>query len=234
MELCSVLSGHVFSSKEPPTSIYKIGGAPITVSNAETEGLITIDNTSRQVKPFNLGIIWNLGRDYFENNQSYAPYMMTEIAKDFVEREYYAICKGLETYAKIVSPAKQKGNLSMDDIWNADIALSHKGANPDIIIMPMKQRTNLQLQNSIIGYWDMKDKSKVRLHYAGSIARMIEVYWARFLVDSALMTDKDEVLIQKTPLEFSFDSMENPTRIVLKEWLVCAPTFDEAVAKITF
>src|SRR5208283_2669405 len=97
------------------------------------------------VTPVQIGGAFNLGEDAIEN-----PYLPNEMARYFVEEEYKAVVTGLNSYAGININAKKKGVLSVDDVWKAFLEHAHRGANPDSIVVSLKQKTQLLIDGKLL------------------------------------------------------------------------------------
>jgi hypothetical protein len=229
-EMCSVLASkrHIFTDEKMPAVFYKYERAPKAVNKAEGEFLETIKYASRNVTPVQIGGVFNLGEGSIENR-----YLPVEMARYFVEEEYKAVIAGLQSYAGINVNVRKKGVLSIDDVWKAFFEHARKGANADSIVVSLKQKTQLLIDGKILPpRFRSSDPNteKIPMYYAGQIGT-INTYWARFIEDFSLVFEREEILIHRTPLEISFDMQETP-KLTIKEWFACAPTFDEAVAKI--
>ena len=229
-EMCSVLADkrHIFTDEKMPAVFYKYERAPRAVKKTEGDFLETINYASRNVTPVQIGGIFNLREDFAEN-----PFLPDEMARYFVEEEYKAVIAGLNSFAGISINARKKGVLSVEDIWKAFLEHARNGANPDSIVVPLKQKTQLLIDGKILPprfRSSDPDNERIPMYYAGQIGT-INTYWARFIEDFSLVFEREEILIHRTPFEISFDTQEKP-KLTLKEWFACAPTFDEAVAKI--
>jgi len=229
-EMCSVLADkrHIFTDEKMPAVFYKYERAPKTVNKAGDEFLETIKYVSRNLMPVQIGGVFNLGEGSIENR-----YLPIEMARYFVEEEYKALVTGLKGYAGINVDARKKGLLSVDDVWKAFFEHARKGANPDSIVVSLKQKTQLLIDGKILPprfRSSDPNSERITMYYAGQIGT-INTYWARFIEDFSLVFEREEILIHRTPFEISFDMQEKP-KLTIKESFACAPTFDEAVAKI--
>ena len=145
--MCSVLADkrHIFTDEKMPAVFYKYERAPRAFNKTDGEFLETSNVASRNVTPVQIGGVFNLAEGSIEN-----PYLPNEMARYFVEEEYKAVVAGLNSYAGININAKKKGVLSVDDIWIAFLEHAHRGANPDSIVVPLKQKTQLLIDGKIV------------------------------------------------------------------------------------
>ena len=229
-EMCSVLADkrHIFTDEKMPAVFYKYERAPRAFNKTGGEFLETISYASRNVTPVQIGGVFNLAEGSIEN-----PFLPDEMARYFVEEEYKTVITGLSSYAGININARKKGVLSVDDIWKAFLEHARKGANPDSIVVPLKQKAQLLIDGKILPprfRSSDPNNERIPMYYAGQIGT-INTYWARFIEDFSLVFEREETLIHRTPFEISLDIQEKP-KLTLKEWFACSPTFDEAVAKI--
>jgi hypothetical protein len=60
----------------------------------------------------------------------------------------------------------------------------------------------------------------------------INVYWANFIKDFALVFNRGEIISASTPLKIRFDNIKYPKQVIGEKLCVSAPMLDQAVVKI--
>jgi hypothetical protein len=233
--MATVLSGYIYKDRDKvPTTLTKLDSPPRAFGLHEGESLssITTNVTHRSVKPKEAGFILDL-KGWSDNPDEYGMDMlMNELGKQLADREYAIIVDGLKSCAGYTVNARQKGQLSKDDIREAQSHTEHYG---DSVIMNHQQEMefwkNGEISEPIRIPESFVPKERRGYYYSGMIGA-VNVYWASFIKDFALVFDRGEMMFASTRLEIEFDNMDNPKQLILHKTCVAAPMFDQAVVKI--
>jgi len=110
---------------------------------------------------------------------------------------------------------KQKGQLSIDDIREAQ---SHAENYADSVIMNHQQKAeflkNGQIFEPIRIPLSFVPEERRGYYYFGMIGA-VNVYWASFIKDFALVFDRGEIIFASTPLEIAFGDINSPKQLIL-------------------
>jgi hypothetical protein len=224
------LSEHVWGDRDKaPTTLLKLDSPPTKSTGGQ---FVTIEATLRNVKPLDAGIAQNLGDWSAHPEDHYMGMLMNQLGKYVADKEYEIIVEGLKNYAGKTIKSKQKGQLSKDDIREAQ---SFTVRYADSVIMNHQQMNEFLINGQIFEPLRIPEsfvpKERRGYYYSGMISA-VNVYWASFVKDFALVFDRGEIIFANTPLKIAFDNMESPKRLILHKMCVAAPMFDQAVVKI--
>jgi hypothetical protein len=207
--------------KEAPTTMLKVE------REYQNQQMVLLKGTLRNVKPLDAGFVQPLG-DWYKNPEGWGMDMfMHELGRDIAEREYAIIVKGMESYAGTTIKAREKGQLSVDDIREAE---SHAKEYADSVIMNLQQMKAFLIKGQI-STLSFLPEEKHGYHYSGMIGGL-NVFWTNSIKDLALVFSRREMNFASTPLEIAFEDMESPKQLILHKMCVAAPIFDQAVVKI--
>jgi len=231
--MATALSEYVHKDlAKAPTSLPKLEGPPRASVLREGEPIITIKATLRSVKPLNAGFIYDL-KDWSANPEGYGMDMlMNQLGKCLADREYEIIVNGMLTCAGSTVAAKQKGQLSKDDIREAQNCAE---SYADSVIISHLQEIEFWKKGQIFEPMRIPlsfvPKERRGYYFTGMIDS-VNVYWASFIKDFALVFSRREMIFTSTPLEVKFDDINNPKQLILLKLCASAPMFDQAVVKI--
>jgi hypothetical protein len=232
--MVSSLSEYIHKDRDKPLTTLPMYDGPPTASTLTQGGTITtVRFTLRSVKPIDAGFTLNL-KDWADNlDQYFMDPLMNQLGKDLADREYWIIVNGMIAYAGNTVNVKQKGQLSKDDIREAQRQVL--GTYADCAIMTPQQEAQFWKNGQMLapdripsGYIP---KERRGYYYTGMIDG-VNVYVASFIKDFALVFGRREMIFASTPLKISFDNMEHPKQLILHKQCTSAPMFDNAVAKI--
>jgi hypothetical protein len=231
--MATALSEYVHKDcDKAPTTLPKLDGPMRASVLHEGEPIVETKMTHRSVKPLDAGFTQDLG-DWSNNPEGYGMEMfMNQLGRHLANREYAIIVDGMKNCAGTIVKSKQRGQLSKDDIREAQ---SHAEDYADSVIMNHQQETEF-LKNGeifepirILESWVPRER---RGYYYSGMIGAVNVYWASFIKDFALVFDRGEMIFASMPLTMRFDNMDHPKQLILEKLCVSAPMFDQAVVKL--
>jgi len=220
--MVTALCEHIHKDcKEAPTTLLKVE------REYKNHQIVLVKGTLRNVKPLDAGFVQSLG-DWHRNPEGWGMDMfMHELGRDVAENEYAIIIKGMESCAETTVNVKQKGQLSVDDIREAQ---NRAKEYADSVIMNLQQMTAFLIKEQI-STLSFLPEEKRGYHYSGTIGGL-NVFWTNSVKDFALVFSRKEMNFASTPLEITFDDMNSPKQLILRKMCVAAPMFDQTVVRI--
>jgi hypothetical protein len=221
--------------KKTPIILPKLDGPPMASTVAPGGRITPIKASYRNVKPKNAGFILAL-KDWADEPDRYYMHMLVrQLGAHLAEREYAIIVEGMVSCAGNNIRAKKKGELSKQDIKEAQNWVASQGAYADSVIMHLTQKMKFWRNKELLDPGRIPQscvpQEKRGPYYAGWLDA-VNVYWNRFAKDFAVVFSRREIITASTTLEVRFDNMTRPKQLILKKLCVAAPMFDQAVAKI--
>lgn len=230
--MATALAEHVYKDSDKiPATLLKYDG-PLRASASASESIVTIKAGLRSVKPQDAGFTCDL-KDWSDNPEGhYMGMLMDQLGKHLADNEYAIIVDAMKNYAGDTVKTKQNGQLSKDDIMEAQ---NHAEGYADCVVMNHQQKNALWLSGQIFEPFNISlsfvPKERRGYYYSGMLGA-VNVYWAGFIKDFALVFDRRKMLFVNTPTEIRFDNESSPRQLIVRKMCVAAPMFDQAVVKI--
>jgi hypothetical protein len=112
--------------------------------------------------------------------------------------------------------SKEK-RLTRSDIRKASNLIANNGHLADILIIDPYQHLELSKHNEITNR-GLRQIKKETLHFCGTIDNVIQVYRTLTMSKNiALLFEKQECYINRTPLQLSFDNRYSPEKLIVEE-----------------
>jgi hypothetical protein len=225
------LSEHVYKDKVF-TALPKYD-TPLRASIVhEGEQLVPVRASLRTVNPLDAGFIQDLG-DWSDNPEGYGMDMfMNDLGKLVADREYAIIAFSMKNCAGNTFKSEKGGHLSKDDIRKAQ---SLAEGYADSVIMNHQEKVEFLKNGQILDPNRIPEsfvpKERRGYYYSGMIGA-VNVYWASFIEDFALVFNREEIISASAPLKIRFDDIRHPKQLIGEKLCVSAPMLDQAVVKI--
>lgn len=222
--------------EKPATTLWKYDHPPTAQEKHGMTITVMPPLKLRTVKPLQVGIQIDLSKINVEDaiSESVLTSFISSYGKDVAEKEYVAIIRGLSDNAGNAIEAKNKGDLSKDDIKKAQSWIGENGRKfADTIIMPLEQETKFLKEGAIFEPHKILDgyvpKDERGPFFSGKLSGS-GVYWMRFVKDFALVYAKQETMLINTPLKLYYDDPKE--LLTIEKWCSAAPILEQAVVKI--
>lgn len=229
------LARSVYDAESPVTVLLKGSGPKVAFSLAEGQQLQPYVFSTRNVTPLNIGFTIDMKNWATEPERYGMDLFMMQIGEIIAENEAFVIVKGMFDNAGHSVKAEVQGQLSKSDIKKAEDWMRNQGWYADTIILHYEQEMQFRLKGELleshlipINWVPHEDRGP---HYSGKI-NGLNVYWMRFNKGTAIVYDKDEIILAKTPLNIEFDNLDHPTKLVIERWCSSAPIDERGVVKI--
>lgn len=229
--MAHAICGYVHDNLDKePTILMRLDG-PVVASFGE-QPFVVNQFKMRNVKAVNAGGTVDLGR-WSDNPDGYGmDLFMYEIGRDVAIREYSIITDGMTKCVGKAINSKTKGQLSKDDIVNAQ---SQAKQYADSVIMNIQPMSDFLIKGQIFEPSRIPESfvpKERRGHYYSGMIGAVNVYWTNSFKDYALVFDREAMIFESTRLQIQFDDLKNPKQLILYKMCVAAPLYDQAVVKI--
>jgi hypothetical protein len=231
--MVNALAGRVYLYLDKlPQTLLKINRLPIIEPYGELSKN-SVNATLRDVEPSDIGFIVNLNGLLDDADAYLVTSVWQQLGKQLADKEYQVIINGALGYAGTTINSKQNGELSKEDVNEAQGKI--QDAYGDCLIISPKQHGDFLKKNLILPPTRLPTEFVPEIqrgYYYVGMMNGANVYVSSFLKDIAVVFSRNEMTFASTKLKVTFDRTIFPKQLILRKSCVSAPLFDGSVCRI--